>query len=254
MGPRRAATSDAAGAPFATEFVGPRHRLRESLLLRMFLDAAPGRRVLNAGAGQGSFSAELEQRNFTVTSLDSNADAIALLRGRVHGEVVQADIRALPFDDCGFDAAVLGEVLEHVAEDGEALREVVRVVRPGGVVAISVPANPAHFGPSDEWAGHVRRYTRLRLVGVVESAQLRVERCVPWGFPLSTLYHRHLYEPRLKRVGPRQLGNPQRLALTLLGLALNIDRLFLGVERGALGYLLIARSASPAARDGVQGT
>lgn len=245
---RPATNSDAAEVSFTPAFVGPRHRLREDLLLRMFLEAEPGQRVLNVGAGQGTFSAELERRNFTVTSLDNDADAIALIKGRVHGEVVQADVRALPFDDGQFDAAVLGEVLEHVTEEAEALQEVVRVVRPGGVVAISVPANPAYFGPSDEWAGHVRRYTRSGLVGVIESAQLSVERCVAWGFPFSSLYHRYLYEPRLNRVGPRQLGSSQRLALKLLGLALNVDRLFLGVERGALGYLLIARLASPGSR------
>ena len=64
------------------------------------------------------------------------------------------------------------------------------------------------------------------------------------GLPLSTLYHRYLYESRLKRVGARQLGALQRLMLTTLGMALNADRLFVGVERGALGYLLIARCAS----------
>ncbi len=233
---------DRTGAGFTTEFVGPRHRLRESLLLRLFLEASPGVSVLNAGAGQGSFSAELERQHFAVTSLDTDEDAVVQLRRRVHGEVVQGDVRALPFDSDRFDAVVLGEVLEHVPEDGEALREVVRVVRPGGVVAISVPANPAYFGPSDEWAGHVRRYTRTGLIDVVESAQLEVERCVAWGFPLSTLYHRHLYEPRLARVGPRGLGSSKGVALRLLGLALNVDRLFLGVERGALGYLLIARA------------
>jgi 2-polyprenyl-3-methyl-5-hydroxy-6-metoxy-1,4-benzoquinol methylase len=230
--------------PFAPDFVGPRHRLREGLLLQLLLAADPEKRILNAGAGQGTLSAHLERRDFTVTSVDNNAEVIAYLRGRVRGEVVQADVRALPFDDCQFDAVVLGEVLEHVSEDAAALREVARVVRPGGVVAISVPANPLYFGPCDEWAGHVRRYTRSGLLGVVESAQLEVERCVAWGFPLSTIYHRYLYESRLKRVGARPLGTLQRLMLTTLGMALNADRLFVGVERGALGYLLIARCAS----------
>lgn len=241
---RSDASSEGTGTGFTSEFVGPRHRLREQLLLRMFLAAAPGRCVLNVGAGQGSLSAELERRGFTVTSLDRDAEVIARLEQRVHGEVVQADVCALPFDDHQFAAVVLGEVLEHVRADAEALREVARVLRPGGHVAISVPANPAYFGPSDEWAGHVRRYTRSGLLEVIESAQLRVERCVAWGFPLSTLYHRYLYEPRLQRVGPRQpSGSSQRLALRLLGLLLNADRLFLGVERGALGYLVIASSA-----------
>jgi ubiquinone/menaquinone biosynthesis C-methylase UbiE len=228
---------------FDTDFVGPRHRLRESLLLKLFLGAGPGQAVLNAGAGQGSFSLLLQQRGFEVTSLDASPEAVELLRRRVRGAVLQADVGELPFADDAFDAAVLGEVLEHIEDDQVALHEVMRVLRPGGVVAISVPANPAHFGPSDEWAGHVRRYTRDGLLSLAESEGLKVERCKAWGFPFSTLYHRHLYEPRLQRVGAKQLsrasGGP---ALRALGLVLATDRLFVGIERGALGYLLVGRS------------
>lgn len=227
---------------FTTDFVGPRHRLRESLLLRLFLAAKPWPRVLNAGAGQGSFSTRLEERGFRVTSVDSSPEALALLRERVRGEVVEADVTQLPFADDSFDAAVLGEVLEHVPDDAGALREVARVTRPGGVVAISVPANPAYFGPSDEWAGHVRRYTSEALLALAESADLEVERCSAWGFPFSTLYHRRLYEPRLQRAGTATPGVLGRAAMAGLGLVLNVDRLFVGVERGALGYLLVGRS------------
>jgi SAM-dependent methyltransferase len=228
--------------PFTSDFTGPRHRLRETLLLKAFLEAGPGRRILNAGAGQGSLSLLLEARGFEVTSLDNSPAETALLRQRVSGEVVEARLEALPFAAASFDAAVLGEVLEHIPADAEALRQVARAVRPGGVIAISVPRNPAYFCLSDEWAGHVRRYTRKSLLDVVASADLQVEQCRAWGFPCSTLYHRFLYEPRLRRKGTAQLGTSQGLALKGLGVVLQVDRLFVGVEKGALGYILIARS------------
>jgi SAM-dependent methyltransferase len=232
----------AAGEAFTSDFTGPRHRLRESLLLRAFLAADPGPRVLNAGAGQGSFSLLLEGRGFDVTSLDSSPAEIALLRRRVRGPVVEARLEELPFEPASFDAAVLGEVLEHIPDDAEALRQVARVVRPGGAIAISVPRNPEYFGVSDEWAGHVRRYTCEALLGVVADAGLRVEQCRAWGFPCSTLYHRFLYEPRLRRKGPASPGGSQGLALKGLGAVLQVDRLFVGVERGSLGYIAVARS------------
>lgn len=226
---------------FVPDFVGPRHRLREQLLLRLFLKARPGPDVLNAGAGQGSFSLLLEREGFEVTSLDSSAEAIALLQQRVAGEVVRASLEKLPFAAGTFDAAVLGEVLEHIENDLRALQEVARVVRPGGVVAISVPANPEYFGPSDRWAGHVRRYTREELLSVSGSAGLLVERCRAWGFPFSTLYHRYLYDRRIYRRGAEPLRSSHQPALAALGLLLNLDRLFVGVDRGGLGYLLLAR-------------
>ena len=222
------------------EFVGPRHDLRERLLLDLFLSAGPGPSVLNAGAGQGSFSLRLARLGFEVTSVDDSPAAVDVLRDRLPGPVELADVTAMPFADESFDATVLGEVLEHVPDDAGALSEVARVLRPGGVLAVSVPANPARFGPSDRWAGHLRRYSRPMLVDACEQGGFRVRRCVAWGFPVSALYHRHLYERRLNRHGAAAPRLWERPALTVLSLLLQIDRLFVGVERGALGYLLLA--------------
>jgi SAM-dependent methyltransferase len=197
--------------------------------------------VLDAGAGQGTFSARLARLGFAVTSTDVSAAAVEVLRTRLGGEVVQADLEALPFAGESFDAVVLGEVLEHVEDDLQGLCEVARVLRPGGLVAASVPANPKLFGPSDVWAGHHRRYTREGLISLVEEAGLSVERCLPWGFPLSALYHRQVYERHLQRRGTATPTGGQRPLVAALGAALQVDRLFVGVERGSLGLLLRAR-------------
>jgi SAM-dependent methyltransferase len=225
----------------APDFVGPRHELRERLLLRLFLDARPGPRVLNAGAGQGTFSQRLERLGFDVTSADVSPAAVEVLRSRVRGEALEAALESLPFEDASFGAVVLGEVLEHVEDDAGGLREVARVLRPGGVVAISVPRNPAWFGPSDRWAGHVRRYTRASLTAAVAEGGLELERLVPWGFPVSALYHRLAYDRHVARHGAAAPRRGLRPALALLGVALQADRIFLGWERGALGYLALAR-------------
>ena len=154
----------------APDFVGPRHALRESLLLELFVAARPGPQVLNVGAGQGSFSQLLEARGFAVTSAEASPAAVDVLRLRTAGEVVEADAAALPFADGTFDAVILGEVLEHLDDDVAALREARRVLSAGGVIAASVPRNPAWFSASDRWAGHVRRYTREALLGAFRDA------------------------------------------------------------------------------------
>ena len=237
----------ARGAPLshewgsAPDFVGPRHALRERLLLDLLLSAHPGREVLNAGAGQGTFSRKLEARGFEVTSTDVSEPAVEVLRQRVRGPALRADMTELPFEPESFDAVVLGEVLEHVPDDTRAVAEAARVLRRGGVLALSVPAHPKLYGRSDRWAGHVRRYRKTGLLAVVEGGGFTVERCSAWGFPFSALYHRHLYERRLRRSGPAAPGRRGRLGLAALGAVLQIDRLFVGVERGSLGYLLLAR-------------
>ena len=225
----------------APDFVGPRHELRERLLIDLLLSGSPGPRVLDAGAGQGSMSALLERLGFEVTSTDASEAVVAVLRDRLNGDVRLASVNDLPFANESFDAAVLGEVLEHVEDDLGALVEVSRVLRPGGLVALSVPANPKLFGRSDEWAGHFRRYARRDLLQLCAAAGLIVERCSAWGFPLSRLYHRHVYERYLDRHGPAAPGRRHRPLVAALGAVLQVDRLFVGVERGALGYLLLAR-------------
>ncbi len=225
----------------APDFVGPRHELRESLLLELVVAARTGPRALNVGAGQGSFSRLLAARGFAVTSTEASPAAVNVLRRRAPGEVVQADAAALPFADGTFGTVVLGEVLEHLEDDVSALREARRVLRAEGVIAASVPRNPAWFSSSDRWAGHLRRYTREALLGAFRDADLTVERCVAWGFPVSALYHRTIYERHLDRRGAAPATARQRPAVAVLRALLQLDRLFLGHERGALGYLVVAR-------------
>ena len=225
----------------APDFVGPRHELRESLLLELVIAARPGPRALNVGAGQGSFSRLLAAGGFAVTSAEASPAAVDVLRHRAPGEVVEADAASLPFADETFDVLVLGEVLEHLEDDVAALREARRVLRPGGLVAASVPRNPAWFSSSDRWAGHVRRYTHGALLGAFRDADLTVERCVAWGFPVSALYHRTIYERHLDRRGAAPATARQRPAVAVLRALLQLDRLFIGHEHGALGYLVLAR-------------
>jgi hypothetical protein len=115
------------------------------------------------------------------------------------------------------------------------------VLVPNGVLALSVPRNPAWFSKSDEWAGHFRRYTRERLVKVVEAAGFEQVACVAWGFPMSALYHRTVYELAVRRGVVTSGRGATRRSLPLLSALLALDRLFVGWERGALGYVLVAR-------------
>jgi len=109
--------------------------------------------------------------------------------------LTQGNIYHLPFPDNTFDSVILSEILEHVTDDLAGLREVYRVLKPGGVVAITVPnANypflwdpinktlEALFGTHIQrgplagiWANHVRLYERDRLRAVTEKAGFLVE-------------------------------------------------------------------------------
>lgn len=205
----------------------------------MLLATEPGLRVLDVGAGSGTFTNRLSAKGFDVTSTDVTDEALEVLCARVSGTVVRADATSLPFPAESFDAVVLAEVLEHVEDDAGALSEAARVLRPRGVLGITVPRNPAWFSQSDGWAGHVRRYTREELVSRVSAARLEIESCQAWGFPVSALFHRTVFEWTVARTATGSTRLPA--GSPLLATLLRLDRHFVGHERGALGYILLAR-------------
>ena len=88
--------------------------------------------------------------------------------------------------------------------------------------------------------GHVRRYAREELEDRVATAGFEIVACKPWGFPISALYHRTVFEWIVARRTVPKPGQA-RAGKGLLSALLRIDRLFVGHERGALGYILIAR-------------
>ena len=102
----------------------------------------PGQTLLDIGAGPGTITADLADRVTPgrVTALEANDDALELSRaelGRrgIDADFVVGDVHALDLPDDSFDVVHAHQVLQHVADPVQALREMRRVCRPGGVVA-----------------------------------------------------------------------------------------------------------------------
>lgn len=145
------------------------------------LDLRPGMRVLDMGCGQGRHTGHLLALGLDVVALDHDEEVLETTRAHIAeteelfggpgtATVMRGNAYALPFDDAVFDLVVASEVLEHLHDDETAMRELLRVVRPGGTVVVSVP----RFGPELVcWAlsreyheisgGHIRIYRRSQL-------------------------------------------------------------------------------------------
>ena len=94
--------------------------------------------ILDAGCGTGLNLAGLPPGS---TGLDLNPRNIALIRQRLPQQVaVLGDLEAMPFEDASFSTVLCTEVIEHVPDPDQALREIRRVLHPGGVLIGSVPA------------------------------------------------------------------------------------------------------------------
>ncbi|GIF39053.1 class I SAM-dependent methyltransferase [Actinoplanes xinjiangensis] len=114
------------------------------------LDAArtgAGDRVLDVGTGIGTVAALACSRGARVTAVDAEPSMVEMARRRVPGaEVRRATLPRLPFADGAFDVAVANFVINHVGDPVAAVRELRRVVRPGGHVAVTIwpyPPPPA---------------------------------------------------------------------------------------------------------------
>jgi len=126
-------------------------------------------RVLDAGCGSGRNMVELARLG-TVTGIELSQTSVSLARARLLGDVIEGSVLSMPFDADSFDLAVSLDVIEHLDEDLDALRELRRVVAPGGSLLVTVPAYGWLWSGHDEINHHYRRYTRRSLQRVAEEA------------------------------------------------------------------------------------
>ena len=161
----------------------------------------PGDRVLDMGCGAGRHAFEAFRRGADVVAFDQDGDELAGVLDlfgamREAGEVPtgadadikQGDALALPFADAEFARVVAAEVREHIPDDTPAMAELVRVLRPGGTIAVSVPRwlpERVCWALSDDYhaneGGHIRIY---------RAAELR-ERLQEQGLVLEGGHHAH---------------------------------------------------------------
>lgn len=131
--------------------------------------------VLDVGTSSGTNLIMLRDLGFTrITGLDSSVEAVHWCAERGLPPVTLGDIAAMPFSAEAFHFVTATDVLEHVAEEGPALAEILRVLVPGGHVLISVPAFPSLWGLQDEVSSHLRRYRRAGLLRLVKDAGFEV--------------------------------------------------------------------------------
>jgi SAM-dependent methyltransferase len=136
------------------------------------LELPPGARILDAGCGSGRNMVDLV-RYGQATGVELSDTSVALARARQVGEVVEGSVMDMPFAADSFDLAVCLDVIEHLQDDHGALRELRRVLAPGGALLVTVPAYQRLWSGHDEVNHHQRRYDRRTLLATAEQAGWR---------------------------------------------------------------------------------
>ena len=172
------------------------YRRRAPILLD-YLELQNGDQVFDCGCGMGFYLMVMGKlRRLRLVGLDGDLGRLHWAqREHVPAALSSGDILRLPFADESFDKVLMSEVLEHLGDDRHALREIHRVLRPGGIAAFSVPhANyPFWWDPINRvwtslggepfrsgllvgiWSNHERLYRPDELVERIQSAGFQVE-------------------------------------------------------------------------------
>jgi SAM-dependent methyltransferase len=139
-------------------------------LMRRSLPVRRGLRVLDAGCGTG-INLEYLTEFGTVTGVDFADEAIEFCRRRGNDGVRKADLTHLDgWPDGEWDLVTALDVVEHIDDDRAAVRELVRVTKPGGHLLVTVPAFPALWSEHDEVNHHRRRYRASELRALLEGS------------------------------------------------------------------------------------
>jgi SAM-dependent methyltransferase len=152
---------------------------RTSLLdgMRRFGPAQPDV-VLDAGCSSGYLLEDLRAALPSASLL--GVDLVAGGLRRAHelvpdAQLLLADVCALPIEDATVDVVLSANLLEHVPDDAGALAEFLRVLRPGGLAAVIVPAGPGTYDYYDAFLGHERRYARGELAAKAKGFEVLLD-------------------------------------------------------------------------------
>jgi SAM-dependent methyltransferase len=166
------------------------------LEVRTALDRAaaslpPDYRILEIGCGTGNVLRILEKRagSDRTIGMDLFSGGLGYARQRTHCGLIQADMYRPPFN-VSFDVIGMFDVLEHLADDLAALRQVYGLLNAGGRLLLTVPAHRNLWSYADRFAGHYRRYEYGELAERLRSAGFHIDYLTPYMaaiFPLMLL-------------------------------------------------------------------
>ena len=186
-------------------------------------------KIIDLGCGTGYYLFLLSNLGvkLNLVGFDYDEKAIEEARDNLKKKSIDfiiGNLHRMPFEDKSFDKAVMSEVLEHVEEDVAVLKEVHRILKPNGVIVISVPSinYPFFWDPfnwvlqhsfnthiksgffSGLWSGHLRLYLLSDLKSKFEKAGFRVEIakeltfwCLPFNHYLVNIIARLLYDVKI---------------------------------------------------------
>ncbi len=188
--------------------------------------------LLEVGCSSGFMLEALRRRFPSATVIGADvvrAPLYALADEHPSVPLLRFDLVRCPLPSESFDAVVMLNVLEHIDDDAAALAQTYRILKPGGVAVIEVPAGPHLFDAYDKALLHFRRYRLAELTQKLEGAGFAVERQSHLGFflyPAFAMVKRLNQRRQAKPLDPEEVVKNQASRTSksrLLSLAVNLE-------------------------------
>ena len=148
---------------------------RNRCILSLVRRFPPDGVFLDIGGGNGYVAKGLMDAGITCILLEPGIDGALAAHARGVDPVICATLEEADLPQTSIAAAGMFDVLEHIEDDGAALRRVHALLRPGGRLFVTVPAHPVLYSAEDRGAGHFRRYAASGLARVLEASGFGVE-------------------------------------------------------------------------------
>lgn len=146
-------------------------RVRRNLIFYLFLKYKIKKdfKILDFGCGSGFLAGELQKRGYDASGVDQSDEAIEFGKNKGIKNLSVYKGNNLNFPVSSFDIVLALDVIEHIENDGHAVQDIERVLKPGGIIIITVPAYQWLWGVQDDISHHYRRYTIGSLAKVLEA-------------------------------------------------------------------------------------
>lgn len=165
-------------------FQGRRKLILDTLAKHVRADSAERPVILDIGCGTGMMLEDL-QRMGSATGLDFSMVALEYCRQRGIDRLGRADVRYLPVKSNSVDIITALDLVEHIEDDHGLMNEFFRVLKPGGIAVMSVPAHKNLWSGHDVALHHFRRYEKSEFRALVEGAGLRPRK---YTYGMATAY------------------------------------------------------------------
>jgi SAM-dependent methyltransferase len=168
---------------------------------------------LEVGGGHGDFLRYLLNSGYKGESIDTSGKVVSLLNSQNKGlkgiSIKKRNILTYKSNK-KYDAVFCFEVLEHIANDNLAIKNISGLLKPGGFFFFSVPAHQRQWSVLDKTKGHYRRYEKKGIIKMLKTNNFRLIKILNYGFPFLTIIRMVTRTGRLVRLQRMKLNKAAR--------------------------------------------